>query len=86
MCGLPVDHDKFAKMRAEHYKMREALKLGHELAEEELQSLDSPKPTSSSGRPPVPPLPLFAQHTNVADTAVGSIRKKDDDGLETMEL
>ncbi|KAF9973161.1 hypothetical protein BGZ73_003628 [Actinomortierella ambigua] len=49
-------HDKFAKMRAEHYKMREALKLGHKLAEQDLQSLDSPR-DSSAPPPPVPRLP-----------------------------
>ncbi|KAF9111986.1 hypothetical protein BGX27_004167 [Mortierella sp. AM989] len=57
-----VDHDKFAKMRAEHYKMKEALKLGHELAEEELSALDSPSPPSE----PVPPLPSFAKYQNSA--------------------
>ncbi|KAF9354787.1 hypothetical protein BGX26_007359 [Mortierella sp. AD094] len=30
-----VDHEKFAKLRAEHYKMKEAIKLGHHLVEEE---------------------------------------------------
>ncbi|KAG0252865.1 hypothetical protein BG011_006698 [Mortierella polycephala] len=55
-----IDHDKFAKMRAEHYKMKEALQLGHELAEEELRVLDSPSPRDT----PVPPLPSFAQHAN----------------------
>jgi len=73
-------------MRAEHYKMKEALKLGHELAEEELHALDSPRPTStprSSGGPPVPPLPQFAQQSNASNTT-GSSRTNDD--LETMEL
>ncbi|KAF9197006.1 hypothetical protein BGZ50_002717 [Haplosporangium sp. Z 11] len=55
-----IDHDKFAKMRAEHYKMKEALQLGHELAEEELRALESPSPRDT----PVPPLPSFAQHAN----------------------
>ncbi|KAG0362623.1 hypothetical protein BC939DRAFT_444365 [Gamsiella multidivaricata] len=55
-----IDHDKFAKMRAEHYKMKEALQLGHELAEEELAALDSPNPSSA----PVPPLPSFARQSN----------------------
>ncbi|KAF9356156.1 hypothetical protein BGX26_005667 [Mortierella sp. AD094] len=55
-----IDHDKFARMRAEHYHMKEALKLGHELAEEELNSLDSPSPTTE----PVPPLPSFAKYQN----------------------
>ena len=78
-----VDHDKFAKLRAEHYKMREALKLGHELAEEELSALDSPKPSGS----PVPPLPQFAQQLNASNnkTTAGSSRKEDD-GVDTMEL
>lgn len=82
-----MDHDKFARLRAEHYKMKEALKLGHELAEEELQALDSPRPTGasgSSGGPPVPPLPLFAQKSN-AGNATGFSRADGDD-LETMEL
>ncbi|KAF9111856.1 hypothetical protein BGX27_004360 [Mortierella sp. AM989] len=35
-----VDHDKFAKLRAEHYKMKEALKLGHHLVEEEDEDED----------------------------------------------
>ncbi|KAF8982802.1 hypothetical protein BGZ46_000592 [Entomortierella lignicola] len=30
-----VDHDKFAKLRAEHYKMKEAITLGQHLVEEE---------------------------------------------------
>ncbi|KAF9168872.1 hypothetical protein BGX21_002403 [Mortierella sp. AD011] len=55
-----IDHDKFARMRAEHYHMKEALKLGHQLAEEELNSLDSPTPTTE----PVPPLPSFAKYQN----------------------
>ncbi|KAF8970526.1 hypothetical protein BGZ46_010422 [Entomortierella lignicola] len=54
-----IDHDKFARMRAEHYKMKEALKLGHELAEEELAALQSP-----TGSEPVPPLPSFAKFQN----------------------
>ncbi|KAF9174737.1 hypothetical protein BGX21_004337 [Mortierella sp. AD011] len=29
-----VDHEKFARLRAEHYKMKEAIKLGHRLVEE----------------------------------------------------
>ncbi|KAG0267960.1 hypothetical protein DFQ27_007831 [Actinomortierella ambigua] len=49
-------HDKFAKMRAEHYKMRDALRLGHKLAEQDLQSPDSPR-DSSAPVPPVPGLP-----------------------------
>ncbi|KAG0320362.1 hypothetical protein BGZ99_004554 [Dissophora globulifera] len=55
-----IDHQKFAKMRAEHYKMKEALQLGHELAEEELKALESPSTSSQ----PVPPLPSFAQRSN----------------------
>ncbi|KAI1303905.1 hypothetical protein EDD11_005271 [Mortierella claussenii] len=57
-----IDHDKFAKMRAEHYKMKEALQLGHELAEEELSALDSP----SQDTEPVPPLPAFAKQSSNA--------------------
>ncbi|KAF9137789.1 hypothetical protein BGX30_009900 [Mortierella sp. GBA39] len=57
-----IDHDKFAKMRAEHYHMKQALQLGHKLAEEELSALDSP-PTSAG---PVPPLPSFAFKSNQA--------------------
>ncbi|KAG0211881.1 hypothetical protein B0O80DRAFT_449327 [Mortierella sp. GBAus27b] len=55
-----IDHDKFAKMRAEHYNMKEALKLGHELADEELKSLSGPAPSPG----PMPPLPSFAQQSN----------------------
>ncbi|KAF9581897.1 hypothetical protein BGW38_000923 [Lunasporangiospora selenospora] len=47
-----IDHEQFTKMRSEHYNMKEALKIGHELAEQELNRLDSPGP--------VPPLPAFA--------------------------
>ena len=67
-----VDHDKFAKMRAEHYHMKEALKLGHQLAEEELSTLESP---SSAG--PVPPLPSFALHSN--ESLKGKPANKDTD-------
>ena len=77
-----VDHDKFAKMRAEHYKMKEALKLGHELAEEELSALDSPTPGSG----PVPPLPSFAQQSNAVlgngSKAAGSGRTRDPSNME----
>ncbi|KAF9570235.1 hypothetical protein EC968_002054 [Mortierella alpina] len=77
-----IDHDKFAKMRAEHYKMKEALQLGHELAEEELSALDSPDPNDM----PVPPLPSFAQQSNAARLSrdAGSNKLKED--LENMEL
>ncbi|KAG9323736.1 hypothetical protein KVV02_006459 [Mortierella alpina] len=77
-----IDHDKFAKMRAEHYKMKEALQLGHELAEEELSALDSPDPNDI----PVPPLPSFAQESNAARLSreAGSNKLKED--LENMEL
>ncbi|KAF8928670.1 hypothetical protein BGZ58_009457 [Dissophora ornata] len=78
-----IGHDKFAKMRAEHYKMKEALKLGHELAEEELSALDSPIPGSG----PVPSLPSFAQQSNAAlgksSKAVGSGSRY---GPSSMEL
>ncbi|KAF9924198.1 hypothetical protein FBU30_005793 [Linnemannia zychae] len=57
-----MDHGKFAKMRAEHYQMKQALKLGHKLAEEELNALESP-PVSAG---PVPPLPSFAIKANEA--------------------
>ncbi|KAF9085167.1 hypothetical protein BGX29_002127 [Mortierella sp. GBA35] len=57
-----IDHGKFAKMRAEHYHMKEALKLGHKLAEEELSTLESP-PASAGA---VPPLPSFAIKANRA--------------------
>lgn len=53
------DHERFARMRAEHYKMREALRLGHDLVEEQ-QALDG----RSSNPGPVPPLPSFAQQSN----------------------
>ncbi|KAF9961529.1 hypothetical protein BGZ72_003367 [Mortierella alpina] len=77
-----IDHDKFAKMRAEHYKMKEALQLGHELAEEELSALDSPDPNGMA----VPPLPSFAQQSNAARLSrdAGSNQLKDD--LQNMEL
>ncbi|KAG0197585.1 hypothetical protein BGX28_008965 [Mortierella sp. GBA30] len=80
-----IDHDKFAKMRAEHYKMKEALQLGHELAEEELSALDSPRPSDT----PVPPLPSFAQQSNAANLPkqakeTGSSKAIDD--LESMEI
>ncbi|KAG0051310.1 hypothetical protein BGZ83_003870 [Gryganskiella cystojenkinii] len=84
-----LDHDKFAKMRAEHYKMKEALKIGHELAEEELSALDSPKPSGpSSGGPPVPPLPQFAQQSNAHNNnkAGAESSRKHDDDLDNMEL
>lgn len=42
--------------------MKEALQLGHKLAEEELDALDSP-PVSAG---PVPPLPSFALKSNQA--------------------
>ncbi|KAF9151566.1 hypothetical protein BG015_006510 [Linnemannia schmuckeri] len=68
-----IDHDKFAKMRAEHYHMKQALQLGHKLAEEELNALDSPP--SSAG--PVPPLPSFALKSN--QTIKGNQSSKDPD-------
>ncbi|KAF8946950.1 hypothetical protein BGZ47_010861 [Haplosporangium gracile] len=68
-----IDHDKFAKMRAEHYHMKQALQLGHKLAEEELNALDSPP--SSAG--PVPPLPSFALKSN--QTIKGKQSNKDPD-------
>ncbi|KAG0284553.1 hypothetical protein BGZ96_011080 [Linnemannia gamsii] len=70
-----IDHDKFAKMRAEHYHMKEALQLGHKLAEEELDALDSP-PVSAG---PVPPLPSFALKSNQA--IKGRQSNKDSDVL-----
>ncbi|KAF9350092.1 hypothetical protein BGX34_001418 [Mortierella sp. NVP85] len=54
------DYERFARMRAEHYKMREALRVGHELVEEEQQALDG----RSSNPGPVPPLPSFARQSN----------------------
>ncbi|KAF9283576.1 hypothetical protein BGZ68_005263 [Mortierella alpina] len=77
-----IDHDKFAKMRAEHYKMKEALQLGHELAEEELSALDSPDPNDM----PVPPLPSFAQQSNAARLSGEARSNKLKDDLENMEL
>lgn len=60
-------------MRAEHYHMKQALQLGHKLAEEELNALDSP-PTSAG---PVPPLPSFALKSNQA--VKGKQSNKDSD-------
>ncbi|KAF9918025.1 hypothetical protein BX616_010550 [Lobosporangium transversale] len=67
-----IDHEKFTKMRAEHYKMKEALQIGHELAEEELKALASPSPLSE----PVPPLPSFAKQVNSELNDVGFIADK----------
>ncbi|KAG0378753.1 hypothetical protein BGX24_002893 [Mortierella sp. AD032] len=68
-----IDHDKFAKMRAEHYQMKQALQLGHKLAEEELNAIDSPP--ASAG--PVPPLPSFALKSN--QVIKGKSSSKDSD-------
>ncbi|KAF9920294.1 hypothetical protein FBU30_009900 [Linnemannia zychae] len=38
-----VDHDKFKKLRAQHYNMREALKLGHALNEDDDEEDDDDK-------------------------------------------
>ncbi|KAG0222552.1 hypothetical protein BGW41_005942 [Actinomortierella wolfii] len=65
-------HDKFARMRAEHYKMRDALRLGHKLAEQDLRAPDSPSDTSAPP-PPVPKLP-------------SSVKPKGEDDDLDMEL
>lgn len=33
--AITVDHEKFARLRAEHYNMKEAMKLGQQLTEDE---------------------------------------------------
>ncbi|KAG0080604.1 hypothetical protein BGZ93_002819 [Podila epicladia] len=77
-----VDHDKFAKMRAEHYKMKEAIHLGHQLVDEEEDEDDE----SSTAKviPPVPVIPAsissnLKKYGAPAGNGVGATRVKDDD-------
>ncbi|KAF8934739.1 hypothetical protein CPC16_000340 [Podila verticillata] len=75
-----VDHDKFAKMRAEHYKMKEAIHLGHQLVEEEEDEDDE---SSSKVIPPVPVIPASISSNlkkyGAPGGNVGATRVKDDD-------
>ncbi|KAG0296352.1 hypothetical protein BGZ96_009589 [Linnemannia gamsii] len=50
----PVDHEKFARLRAQHYNMREAVKLGHSLNrddEDEDEDEDESKESEQQRQP-----------------------------------
>ncbi|CAO3572246.1 unnamed protein product [Mortierella alpina] len=72
------DHDKFAKLRAEHYKMKEAVKLGQRFEDDEddeIEDVDTDNNPTSSGH-------------GAGSAKNDSSSKKDDeeDPLPDMEL
>ncbi|KAG0340436.1 hypothetical protein BG004_006410 [Podila humilis] len=86
-----VDHANFARMRAEHYKMKEAITLGHQLVEEEEDEQDVKNEVSNNGNskksiPPVPTIPSsFKYGTNRSNSSPG-VRPKDNDDDEAFPM
>ncbi|KAF9281897.1 hypothetical protein BGZ68_006322 [Mortierella alpina] len=76
------DHDKFAKLRAEHYKMKEAVKLGQHFEEDEDDENDENEDTSNDKN-------AASSGTGAASVKNGSTSSKkdeDEDLLPDMEL
>lgn len=68
-------------MRAEHYKMKEAIHLGHQLVDEEDEDDDS---STGKAIPPVPVIPAsissnLKKYGAPAGKGIGATRVKDDD-------
>ncbi|KAF9951497.1 hypothetical protein BGZ72_007009 [Mortierella alpina] len=73
------DHDKFAKLRAEHYKMKEAVKLGQHLdddEEDEAEDANADRNSASSD----------AGAGSAKNDSIGSKNDDDEDPLPDMEL
>ncbi|KAF9542424.1 hypothetical protein EC957_001939 [Mortierella hygrophila] len=78
-----VDHDKFARLRAKHYNMREAVKLGHALSQDEDEDEDKDEEAEQqqqhpgSGSRSRSPHQTFSSGSDSAD--LNSRKEKDDD-------
>ncbi|KAF8948938.1 hypothetical protein BGZ47_001147 [Haplosporangium gracile] len=80
-----IDHDKFARLRAKHYNMREAVKLGQALNDEdEDEEVEQQQPGSRSrSKSPHQSFSLGSESTDLSS----SRKEKDDDEVSLdMEL
>ncbi|KAK3836582.1 MAG: hypothetical protein JOS17DRAFT_734592 [Linnemannia elongata] len=89
-----IDHDKFARLRAEHYNMREAVKLGHALnqdddddeeededEDEEAEQQQQQPGSRSRSRSPHQTFSLGSDSTDL-----NSSRKEKDDDEDSLDM
>ncbi|KAK5816835.1 hypothetical protein F5H01DRAFT_341843 [Linnemannia elongata] len=86
-----VDHDKFARLRAKHYNMREAVKLGHALDqddedEDEDEEAEQQQQQPGSRSRSRSPHQTFSLGSDSADPNSSRKEKDDDEDSLDMEL
>ncbi|KAF9092224.1 hypothetical protein BGX23_004494 [Mortierella sp. AD031] len=89
----PVDHDKFARLRAEHYKIREAVKLGQVLVQEDEDDEDEEvaehqqqSGSRSRSRSPLQPESGKLQGRSSSSSSSSSSRRAKDDDEDSLDM